>query len=324
MKAIVCPTYGPPEVLELRNVPKPVPKDNEILIRNYATTILMGDCEVRGFSFPHLSTGLRFLMRLGFGIKGPRKEILGQQLAGVVEEIGTNVTKFKPGDEVFACTGFGLGAYAEYKKISEKGIVALKPQNMSFEEASTIPVGGNEAYHFLKKARIQSGHKVLINGAGGSIGIIAVQLAKHYGAEVTAVDSNGKFEMLKSLGADSCINYMQDDFWEYDDTYDVIFDVVGVTPFAAAMKSLNENGIYLQGNGSISRSNKTIAKGSNKLVFDNPADYSVDQLNNLRELIEERRIRTFIDRTYNLEEMVEAHRFVESGGKRGNAVVTIQ
>ena len=323
MKAIVCPTYGPPEVLELREVPKPVLKNHEILIKNHATTPVLGDCEVRGFNFPHLSSGLKLLMRLGFGFRGPRKGILGQQLAGVVEDVGMNVTKFKPGDEVFVCTGLGLGAYAEYKKISENGIIALKPENMSFEEASTIPIGGSEALHFMKQAGIQRGQRVLINGAGGSIGIIAIQLAKHYGADVTAVDSEGKFEMLQSLGANSCIDYKKEKFWEREETYDVIFDVVGVTPFAGAMKALNETGIYLQGNGSVSRKNKSIATESNKIVFDNPADYSIEQLNELRSLIEDGTIKTFIDRIYSLVEMADVHRFLEAGGKRGNVVVSL-
>ncbi len=323
MKAIVCSRYGPPEVLELRDIPIPVLKNNEILIKNHATTPVLGDCEVRGFNFPHLGIGLKLLMRLGFGIRGPRKGILGQQLAGVVEEVGVNVTRFKPGDEVYACTGLGLGAYAEYKKMSEKGIVTLKPKNMTFEEASTIPIGGSEALYFMKQVDIQSGQRVLINGAGGSIGIIAVQLAKHYGADVTAVDSEGKFEMIQSLGANSCIDYKKENFWERKETYDVIFDVVGVTPFAGAMKALNETGIYLQGNGSVSRKNKSIARESNKLVFDDPADYSIGQLNELRFLIEDGTIKTFIDRVYSLEEMQDVHRLLEAGGKRGNVVVSL-
>jgi NADPH:quinone reductase-like Zn-dependent oxidoreductase len=323
MKAVICPKYGPPEVLQLKEVSKPIPKDNEILIKNHATTVLMGDCEIRGFKFPHLSRGLQLLMRLGFGLRGPRKKILGQQLAGVVEEIGKNVTLFKPGDEVYTCTGLGLGAYAEYKTMSEKGVIALKPTNMSFKEASTIPVGGSEALHFMNAANIQSGQRVLINGAGGSIGTIAVQLAKDKGAEVTAVDSTGKFEMLESLGAETCIDYKQENFWERDETYDVIFDVVGAAPFSGCMKSLNENGIYLQGNGSVSRTNKSFAKDQKKQVFDTPTDYSIGNLRDLRELIERGQIKAAIDRVYSLEQMVEVHRFVEAGGKKGNVVVTM-
>jgi NADPH:quinone reductase-like Zn-dependent oxidoreductase len=323
MKAIICPKYGPPEVLELSEVPKPVPKDNEILIRNHATTALLGDCETRGFNFPHLGPGLRLIMRLGFGITGPRSKILGQQLAGVVEEIGQKVTHFKPGDEVYACTGLGMGAYAEYKVMKENGVVTFKPENMTFEEASTIPVGGSEALHFIRLANIQSDQSVLVNGAGGSIGTIAVQLAKSYGAEVTAVDSAGKFEMLESLGADHCIDYKQENFWDREEKYDVIFDVVGVAPFEGCMNSINESGTYIRGNGSIARGDKSRAAKLGVTTIDKPADYSANILADLRNQIESGTIRTYIDRTFALEQMEEVHRFIEAGGKLGNVVVTI-
>ncbi|MFX1416137.1 MAG: NAD(P)-dependent alcohol dehydrogenase [Promethearchaeota archaeon] len=323
MKAIVCTRYGPPEVLELRDVPKPIPKDNEILIRNHATAVVLGDCEVRGFNFPYYSFKLKLLMRLGFGFRGPRKKILGQQLAGVVEEVGVNVTRFEPGNQVFACTALGMGAYAQYKSMSETGLVTRMPSNMSFEEASTIPVGGSEALHFMTEANIRRGQTVLVNGAGGSIGTVALQLAKSKGAEVTAVDSAGKFDMLKSLGADHLIDYRQELFTERDETYDVIFDVVGVTKFSECMKSLNENGIYLQGNGSISRGDKATARKNNLIAYDKYTDYTTDSLVELKALIESGTIRTVIDRTFPLEQMVEVHRFVEKGGKLGNVVVTM-
>lgn len=323
MKAIICPKYGPPEVLQLREVSKPVPKDNQILIKNHATTALLGDCEIRGFNFSHLGPGLRLLMRLGFGLTGPRRKILGQQLAGVVEEIGKKVTKFKPGDEVYACTGLGLGSYAEYKTLSENGVIAFKPKNMTFEEASTIPVGGSEALHFIGMANIQSGQTILVNGAGGSIGIIAVQLARSKGAVVTAVDSGGKFEMLKSLGANHCIDYKQENFWNRDEKYDVILDVVGVAPFDGVIKSLAEGGRYVQGNGSISRGNKAEAEKKGISTIDKPADYAAAHLVELRNLIESETIRTFIDSIYRLEQMADVHRFIEAGGKRGNVVVTM-
>ncbi len=324
MKAILCTKYGPPEVLQYAEVPKPIPKDNEILIKNHATTVVLGDCELRGLNFPYYSTAFKLLIRLGFGIRGPRKKILGQQLSGVVEEVGRNVTLFKPGDQVFACTAEGLGAYAQYKCLSEKGLVTLKPSNMSFEEASTIPIGGSEALHFMKQADIKDGQTVLINGAGGSIGTIALQLAKSKGAEVTAVDSAGKFDMLQSLGADHLIDYKQELFTERDETYDVIFDVVGVTKFSGCMKSLNENGIYLQGNGSISRGDKSSARKNGMMAYDKYTDYTTERLIELRELIEAGTIRTVIDRTFPLEQMVEVHRFVEQGGKLGNVVVTME
>jgi len=323
MKAIICRKYGPPEVLELAEVPKPIPKDNEILIRNHATTVVLGDCELRGLNFPFYSPAFKLLIRLGFGIRGPRKKILGQQLAGTVEEVGTDVTLFKPGDEVFACTALGLGSYAEFKCISENGLVTIKPRNMSFEEASTIPIGGTEALHYMKEANIQSGQEVLINGAGGSIGTIAVQLAKSMGAHVTAVDSAGKFDMLQSLGADRLIDYKKELFTERDETYDVIFDVVGVTQFSSSMQSLNQNGIYIQGNGSISQGAKSTAEKNNMRVYDKYTDYSTEFLVELRELIETGTIRTVIDRTFPLEQMVQVHHFVERGGKLGNVVVTM-
>ncbi|MFW9768323.1 MAG: NAD(P)-dependent alcohol dehydrogenase [Candidatus Thorarchaeota archaeon] len=324
MKAIICTKYGPPEVLQLAEVPKPVPKNNEILIKNHATTVVLGDCELRGFNFPYYSFAFKLLIRIGFGIRRPRKRILGQQLSGVIEEVGKDVTLFEPGDEIFACTDLGLGAYAEYKCMSEKGTVTKKPTNMSFEEASTIPIGGSEALHYMKFANIQKGQSVLINGAGGSIGTIALQLAKSKGAKVTAVDSAGKFDMLQSLGADNLIDYKQELFTERDETYDVIFDVVGVTKFLGCMKSLNESGIYLQGNGSVSRGDKSNARKNKMTVYDKYTDYTTERLVELRELIEAGTIKTFIDRTFPLEQMVEVHTIVEKGGKLGNIVVTME
>ncbi len=323
MRAILCTKYGPPDVLQLGEVDKPIPKDNDLLIKIHATTVIAGDCEMRGFNYPQFGFGMKLLMRVGFGLRGPRKKILGQQLAGVVEEIGKDLTRFKPGDQVFACMGLGFGSYAEYKSMSEKGLVAIKPANMSFEEASTIPVGGSEALHFMKEANIQSGQEVLINGAGGSIGTVAIQLAKSKGAEVTAVDSAGKFDMLRSLGSDHVIDYKIESFAERDETYDVIFDVVGVTKFSDCMSSLNSNGIYLQGNGSVSRGDKSAASKSGKRAVDGPATYSSARLIELRELIEAGTIKTVIDRTLPLEQMTEAHRIVEQGGKLGNIVVTM-
>jgi len=323
MKAIVCTKWGPPDVLKLRDVETPVPKDNELFIKIHATTVIAGDCEMRSFNFPQMGRGLRLLMRIVFGIRGPRKKILGQQLAGEVEAIGKDVTMFNKGDQVFAVSGLGFGTYAEYKCMSEEGLVALKPKNMSYTEASTIPVGGIEALYFMRAAKIKPGHKVLINGAGGSIGTIAIQLAKSMGAEVTAVDSAGKFDMLRSINADHVIDYKQEKFTEREEDYDVIFDVVGVTKFSDCMTSLNEKGIYLQGNGTVSRSAKSTARKNNKSAIAGPADYKIEHLIQLRELIESGTIRTVIDRTYPLEEMAEAHAFVEQGGKKGNVVVTL-
>ncbi len=323
MKAIVCIKYGPPEVLHLKEVPKATPKPNEILIRNHAITVIAGDCEMRGFNFSY-PLRLRLLMRLAVGLRGPRKTILGQELAGVVEEIGENVTLFREGDQVFAATGFGMGAYAEYTCVSEKGLVASKPTNMTFEEASTVPIGGLEALHFMRKANLQSGQKIVINGAGGSIGIFAIQLAKYWGADVTAVDIARKFDMMRTLGADYVIDYTEEDFTESGEIYDVIFDIVGKATFSGCMRSLGGDGIYLLGNGWLSRTDKMTAERSNRQALGYSSDYQSKHLVYLKELIEAGTIRTFIERTYPLEEMVEAHRYVETGQKIGNVVITVE
>ncbi|MHA2004873.1 MAG: NAD(P)-dependent alcohol dehydrogenase [Candidatus Thorarchaeota archaeon] len=323
MKAIVWTKYGPPEVLQLREVPKPTPKSNELLIKNHAITVIAGDCELRGFNFSY-SFQKKLLMRAWVGLRKPRKKILGQELAGVVEEIGEDVTLFKEGDQVFAATGSGMAAYAEYTCVSEKGLVAIKPDNMSYEEASTIPIGGLEALHFMRKANLRSGQNILINGAGGSIGIIAIQLAKYWKAEVTAVDIARKFDMMRSLGADHVIDYTQENFTESGKKYDVIFDIVGKAPFSGCMKSLSDDGIYLLGNGWLSRSDKKSAEKSNKRAEGYTSDYQSKHLIHLKELIEAETIRTFIERTYPLEEMAEAHRYVETGQKIGNVVIIVE
>ncbi len=323
MRAIVCTKYGPPDVLQLKEVPKPTPKSNELLIKNHAITVIAGDCELRAFNFTY-PLKFRLLMRIGVGLRGPRKKILGQELAGVVEEVGRDVTLFNEGDQVFAATGRGMGAYAEYTCVSEKGLVATKPTNMTFEEASTIPIGGLEALHFMRRADLQSGRRILINGAGGSIGIFAIQLAKHWGAEVTAVDIARKFEMMRSLGADHVIDFTQEDFTESGKMYDVIFDVVGKAPFSGCMKSLGDNGIYLLGNGWLTRSEKKTAQRSNRRAFGYTSDYQSKHLLYLKEQIEAGTLKTFIERTYPLEEMVEAHRYVDTGQKIGNVVITVE
>src|SRR5216684_8971161 len=238
MKAIICTKYGPPDVLQLKEVEKPTPKSNEVLVRVHAATVTKGDCELRSLKLPLL---WKLLVRIGFGFRAPRRKILGQELAGEIESVGNAVTLFKKGDHVFANTGLRLGAYAEYDCLPEKGLIATKPANMTYEEAAAVPVGGLHSLHFLRKANIQSGQKVLINGAAGSIGTVAVQLAKYYGAEVTGVDSTEKLGVLRYLNADQVIDYTKEDFTRSGEKYDVIFDTIGKSPYSRSIKSLNEN-----------------------------------------------------------------------------------
>jgi len=321
MKAILCERYGSPDVLQLKEIEKPAPKDNEVLVRVRATTVTAGDCEIRKFKMP---AWLWLPARIGFGFRGPRKRILGQELAGEIESVGKNVKLFKKGDQVFALTGFRLGAYAEYDCLPEGGLIATKPANMTYEEAAALPLGGLHASHYLRKANIQSGQKVLINGAGGSIGTVAVQLAKSLGAEVTAVDSEMKLGMLRSIGADQVIDYSKDDFTKRGETYDVIFDVVGKSSFSGCIRSLKERGFYLLGNPGLSQQVRGLwtSRTSGKKVIGG-ASYGAEDLISLKELIETGKIRPVIDRSFPLEEIAEAHRYVDTGQKAGNVVITL-
>jgi len=327
MKAIVWTKYGPPDGLQLQEVEKPTPKDNEVLIRIHATTVTAGDCEMRNLQVPF---GLALPMRAFVGLRKPKRiTILGQELAGEIVSVGKDVTRFKDGDQVFANTGFFLGAYAEYicmPEQREEGVLALKPVNMTYDEAAAVPTGGLNALHFLRKASIQSGQKVLINGAGGSIGTIGIQLAKSYGAEVIAVDSTGKLDMLRSIGADHVIDYTQEDFTRSGETYDVIFDVVGKAPFSGCMRSLKENGAYLLGNPSLSKSVRGlwVSMSSSKKVIGGNASPRNHDLIYLKRLIEAGKIKTVIDRRFPLDQVAEAHRYVERGGKKGNVVITVE
>jgi len=326
MKAIVWTRYGPPEGLELREVEKPAPKGDEVLVKVHATTVTAGDCEARRLQFPF---GLGLAIRLYAGlIKPVRLTILGQELAGEIEAVGKDVRRFKEGDQVFASTGFGFGAYAEYICLSERsdmGVMALKPANMTYEEAAAVPVGGLEALHYLRQGDLGSGRKVLINGAGGSIGTIGVQLAKHYGAEVTAVDSSGKLDMLRSIGADHVIDYTLEDFTRRGEVYDAIFDVVGKAPFRGSMRSLGKNGVYLLANPSLSRlvRGRWTSLTSSKRVISGASSPKTADLLFLKELIESGALRVVIDRRFPLGQMAEAHRYVEAGGKKGNVVITV-
>lgn len=327
MEAIVWTKYGNPESLQLREIPKPHPKDNEVLIRVHASTVTVGDCEMRRLKYP-LFMGLLVRMYIGFR-KPKRITILGMELSGTVEAIGKDVTKFKQGDEVFAATGFlGTGAYAEYICLPEKpeaGAMALKPASMTFEEAASVPVGGLEALYLLRQANIQPGQEVLINGAGGTVGPFAIQISKYYSATVTAVDSSQKLDILRSIGADHVIDYKQTNFTKSGKKYDVIFNVIGNTSYSGCIRSLKETGIYLHTQPSLIRKyrRRWTSKRSNKRVIIGTSTDNTDDLIFLRELIEDGKIKSLIDRTYLLEETAEAHRYVETGQKIGNVVITV-
>jgi NADPH:quinone reductase-like Zn-dependent oxidoreductase len=312
VKAVVCRGYGPPDVLELQEVEKPVPKDHEVLIKVHATTVHRGDVRIRSFDVPR---GQRFMARLVLGFTRPKNPILGMELAGEVESVGKDVTLFKRGDDVFAFTGWGLGAYAEYvclpekprKSVTKDGMLAKKPANMTFEEAAAgAATAGVTALRVLRKANVRSGQRVLIYGASGSVGTYAVQLAKSFGADVTGVCSTANLEMVSSLGADKVIDYTRQDFTQGDETYDVVFDAVGKLSSSRARRPLRKTGIYLN-------VNKDSGSGGG----------SPEDLAFLKELIETGKVRTVIDRRYRLEEIVQAHTYVGKGHKRGNVVVTV-
>ncbi|HEV2118935.1 MAG TPA: NAD(P)-dependent alcohol dehydrogenase [Candidatus Bathyarchaeia archaeon] len=321
MKAIVCTRYGPPEVLQLKEIEKPSPKENEVLIRVHATTVTAGDVGLRSLRFPLLSQPL---VRVGFGFRGPRMKILGQEVAGEIESVGGAVKMFGKGDQVFAWTGFHLCGYAEYICLREGGVLANKPANMGYDEAATLGVGGLEAWRLFRKGNVQSAERVLINGAGGSIGTYAVQIAKYYGAEVTGVDSTGKLDMLRSIGAHHVIDYTQADFTRNGETYDVIFDVIGTSSFSRSLRSLKQNGRYLLGNPRLShmiRGGWVSRRTSKKVIFGGTG--RAEDLWMLKELVEKGGIVSVIDRRYPLEETAEAHRYVDTGKKKGNVIITV-
>lgn len=322
MKAIVCIKYGPPDALQLREVEKPTPRDNEVLIRVHAATVLAGDCELRSLNVPLM---FQLLLRIGFGFTGPRRKVLGQELAGEIESVGRDVKSFGKGDQVYAFTGFRLGAYAEYDCLPEKGLIAEKPANMAYEEAAAVPAGGLHALYFLRKANIQYGQNVLVNGAGGSVGTFAVQLAKSSGAEVTAADGTAKLDMLRSIGADHVIDYMKTDFTASGETYDVVFDVVGKASFSGCMRSLMQEGYYLLGNPGMSQQIRGLWASRNraKKVIGGNLLYRAEDLIYLKELIEAGKLRSIIDRRYPLEQVAEAHMYVDTGQKKGSVVITV-
>ena len=323
MKAVVWTKYGPPDVLQYREVEKPSPKHNEILVKIHATAVTAGDCEMRTLNFP---PWIALPMRIYVGLGKPKRvTILGSYLAGEIETVGRDVRRFTVGDQIFGTTGLSCGGYAEYVCLPEEGIMASKPSGMTYEEAAPVALGGLEALHFLRKAALRPGQTVLINGAGGTIGTYAVQLAKNYGAEVTGVDSTGKLEMLRSIGADHVIDYTVEDFTRSGRTYDVIFDVVLKSPFSRIIRSLKENGTYLMTNPTLSKMIRGawVSRTTNKKVIFEMTQPNARDLIQLKELIEAGKLKTVIDRTFPLEDAVEAHRYIETGQKRGNIVMTI-
>jgi NADPH:quinone reductase-like Zn-dependent oxidoreductase len=307
MKAMVYTQYGPPEVLQLKEMAKPAPRDNEVLVKIRATTVTIGDTIMRSLKIPG-PRWQRFFARLYLGIRKPKRTILGMELAGDIEAVGQNVTRFKVGDPVFASTfGVNFGGYAEYKCLPEDGMLALKPANITYEEAATLPGGGMTALRCLRKANIQREQKLLIYGASGAVGTNAVQLAKHhFCAEVTGVCSTANLELVKSLGANQVIDYTQEDFTQSGETYDVIFDAVGKLSSAHGKKALKKTGIYLN------------------VLRDSGSGEKREELIYLKELIEVGKIEAVIDRCYPFEQIPEAHRYVDQGHKKGNVVITME
>ncbi|MEM8862484.1 MAG: NAD(P)-dependent alcohol dehydrogenase [Chloroflexota bacterium] len=328
MKAIVWTQYGSAEGLQLQEIEKPSPKNDEILVKIVATSVTAGDSEMRRLKLPLM---LSWPMRLYAGVIRPRRlTVLGQELAGVVEEVGKDVQVFKKGNQVFGTTGLGFGAYAEYICLKGspnevQGVLAIKPANLSYEEAAVVPTAAFEALHFLRAANVQPRQKVLVFGAGGSIGTFSVQLAKHFGAEVTAVDSTNKLEMLRKLGADETIDYTKQDVTQNGESYDVIIDVVGSRLVSSRLKSLKQNGRYCLANASLSHLflRLWLSITSQKKLLIQAADQTSANLRYLTELIEAGKLVPTVDRSYSLEQIPDAHRYADTGQKLGNIAITI-
>ena len=323
MKAVVCTKYGPPQVLQVKDIEKPLPKENEVLIKIYATTVSAADYRVRSFEVP---ASFWLPARLMLGLRKPRKAILGMELSGEIESIGKDVKLYKKGDKIFAATLQTFGAYAEYICLPEDGPIALKPTNTTYEEAAAIPIGARTAFHYLKNiGNIKPEQKVLIYGASGSVGTYAVQLAKYFGAEVTGVCSTANLELVKSLGADKVIDYTTDDFTKNFETYDIIFITKDKCPFLACKKALSENGAYFNIGRSIPSLLMiwTSMTSSKKIVVGKNSPETAEALIILKKMIEKGQLKPVVDRNYLLDQIVEAHRYVDKGHKKGNVVITV-
>lgn len=319
MKAIAASKFGPPEVLQLVEVEKPIPKDNEILVKVHATPVNVGDSRIRSFTVPAAAW---IPARIALGFSKPRNPIYGMELAGEVEAIGKSVKRFKVGDQILGPTmNVHFGAHAEYKCLPEDGVVVKKPKHMTYEDAATLSIGANTALYFLRKGNIQPGQKVLIIGASGSIGTFAVQVAKYFGAEVTAVCSADHIDLVKSLGADKVIDYRQEKYTKYGVKYDVIFDTVLKSTFSQCKSLLVNKGYYLTVGPVFFGAFHSMTTG--KIVIGGNASHSEEQLEFLKELYEKGRMRPVIDRCYPLEQAVEAHRYVDQGHKKGNVILTL-
>tara|TARA_R110001583_G_scaffold194720_3_gene366677 strand:- start:225274 stop:226272 length:999 start_codon:yes stop_codon:yes gene_type:complete len=322
MKAVVYERYGPPEVLQFKEVEKPSPNDNEVLIKVHATTVTSGDWRVRSLNVP---AGFGLITRLVFGVSKPRQPILGSELAGIVESVGKDVRNFKIGDEVFAFSDAAMGCHAEYRCMPQDGAVVLKPPSLSYGEAAALSFGGTTALDFLRRGELQRGEKILVNGASGGVGTAAVQLARHFGAEVTGVCSTANMALVRSLGASHVIDYTKEDFTKNGETYDVIVDTVGTAPFSRSKASLKEGGrllLVLAGLPEMLRA-PWVSMMSSKKVIAGPVSVRTEDLRFLAGLAQAGEFKPVIDRRYPFEQIAEAHRYVDTGRKRGNVVITV-
>ena len=322
MKAIICTKYGPPDVLKMVEIETPVPNDNQVLIKIFFTTVTVGDCRVRGFNVP---PSYWLPAKLAIGWTKPRQPILGTELSGVVEKVGKNVRKFKAGDEVFAYPGHKCGGYAEYICMDENACIALKPENLSFEQAAALSFGGITAWYFLEKGKVAKDEKVLIYGASGSIGTAAVQIAKYLGAEVTGVCSTSNLEMVKKLGADKVIDYTQTDFTDLGENFDVVFDTVGKADIAKTIKAIKPKGRYLH---AVTPPLTELQIRLNLLGTDiklvgGTYTGTVEQIDFIKKIAGEGFFKPVIDRQYRFDEIVAAHEYVDKGHKKGNVTIKV-